>query len=162
MPNRIDYRFRTLINADSQDAILVKYLRSPDPEFSEKDMILWATSAYWLPLALREHGSCSVQQLKQSARTSIYKLHQHINYLAQSFGLESEVSAIPTSSPLFQAKSSWSLPVGEEVIELSATEDAKLAALSTEADSEISSSDPEIPDLLHHQDDETFQSLFGS
>ena len=140
MSNRIDYRFRTLVNADSQDAVLIKYLRSPDPEFTEKDMILWATSAYWLPLALREQGSCSVQQLKQSARTSIYKLRQHINYLAQTFGLESEVAEIPTSSPLFQAKSSWSKPVGEEMIELTATEDALLSTLSTEANPEISSS----------------------
>jgi hypothetical protein len=162
MPNRIDYRFRTLVNADSQDAVLIKYLRSPDPEFTEKEMILWASSAYWLPLALREQGSCSVQQLKQSARTSIYKLRQHINYLAQTFGLEGEVAAIPIELPLPQANSSCSKPVDETALSLSSSEVPNQLPLKDKADPEITSTDFEMPDLLHHQDDEAFQTLFGS
>lgn len=162
MPNRIDYRFRAVVNANSQDGVLVKYLRSKNPEFSEKDMVLWATSAYWLPLALREQGSYSALQLKQSARTSIYKLRQHINYLAHVFGLEGEVSAATISSPLLQANSSSSQPDGSSAISLSETEEPNQPRLSTTKDAEMASTDSEMPSLLHHQDDETFQTLFGS
>lgn len=159
MPSRIDYRFRAMVNADSQDGALVRYLRSRDSEFSEKDMVLWATAAYWLPLALREQKNCSTQQLKQSARTSIYKLRQHINYLAQVFGLEGEVTEIG-ALPKVQADSNYSKPVDEPVAELTKTEASNQPELFVRAAPEIST-DSEIPSLLHHQDDETFQTLFG-
>ena len=154
MPNRIDYRFRAVFRADSQEAILVKYLRDKNSEFSEKDMILWATAAYWLPLALKQQGSYSAQQLKQSARTSIYKLRQHINYLVQTFGIEAEVSAMVMESALPQANRIWSEPLSEQPIE-----EALQPPPSTEAPFQ-STIDSEVENLLHHQDDKSFQEMF--
>ena len=154
MPSRIDYRFRAVVSADSQEAILVKYLRDKNSEFSEKDMILWATAAYWLPLALKQQGSYSASLLKQSARTSIYKLRQHINYLAQTFGLESEVSAMSMSSASPQANRIWSEPLSEQPIE----EDQQMLP-STEVPLQPTI-DAEVENLLHHQDDASFQEMF--
>ncbi len=98
MSKRIDYRFRALIPVGSADEALVKYLRSKDLEVSEKNMVLWAAAAYWLPLAFQKSGCYSAGQLKQSARTAIYKLRQHIIFLAQTFGLENELEVTMTGA----------------------------------------------------------------
>lgn len=163
MGKRIDYRFRALISVGSTDEILVKYLRSKDLELSEKNMVLWAAAAYWLPLALQKNGCCSNGQLKQSARTAIYKLRQHINFLAQTFGLENEleVSMIGAISSLAELETT---AIGEMNAKAEQIEDESVnnlaAPLLEHKDLEQPVSPSETTQLLHHNDDKTFEALF--
>ncbi|MBW4617730.1 MAG: hypothetical protein KME21_31975 [Desmonostoc vinosum HA7617-LM4] len=87
MSKRVPYRFRTDIEAQSLDSILTDFLRSKNAVITEKEKVLNATRAYWLPFALKDRGEYSDEQLKHYARTAIYKLQMHINYLAENFGL---------------------------------------------------------------------------
>lgn len=149
MGKRIDYRFRALIPVGSMDEILVKYLRSKDLELSEKNLVLWAVAAYWLPLALQKDGCCSNAQLKQSARTAIYKLRQHINFLAHTFGLEAELetTAIRGISPKPE-------PIEDESVHNRAVELLDLK------DTQPPAAQLETSQLLYHSDDKTFEALF--
>jgi hypothetical protein len=54
MGKRIDYRFRALVGADSLEAMLVDYFRSKDADLDEKDMVMWANCACWIPLAQKK------------------------------------------------------------------------------------------------------------
>jgi len=163
MGKRIDYRFRALISVGSTDEILVKYLRSKDLELSEKNMVLWAAAAYWLPLALEKSGCYSTHQLKQSARTAIYKLRQHINFLAQTFGLEGEIEVTGIGAILPQAEIETT---AEEVMSPKAdlledgSVNSKAIELAEDEDLHQPIIEPEITQLLHHQDDKAFHSLF--
>ena len=166
MGKRIDYRFRALISVGSTDEVLVKYLRSKDLELSEKNMVLWAAAAYWLPLALQKNGCSSNGQLKQSARTAIYKLRQHINFLAQTFGLENEletnmIGAISSSAeqeiPTSRLVSPQAFQIEDELVN-------RLADLEQDDSYQLTAQpvtdQPETTLLLHHNDDKTFEALF--
>lgn len=163
MGKRIDYRFRALISVGSTDEILVKYLRSKDLELSEKNMVLWATAAYWLPLALQKNGCSSNGQLKQSARTAIYKLRQHINFLAQTFGLENELETTTVGAILPKAELETtspqliSPPTSQSENELDNTQTIELLE---EKDSKQPTNQSGSNQLLHHNDDKTFEALF--
>ena len=108
MGKRIDYRFRALVGADSLEAVLVDYFRSKDADINEKDMVMWANCACWIPLAQKkrqEQGVCSQAEFKQSGRISIYKLLQHIYLLAHICGLEEELEVVPALRPQNQQSS---------------------------------------------------------
>lgn len=163
MGKRIDYRFRALISVGSTDEILVKYLRSKDLELSEKNMVLWAAAAYWLPLALQKHG-CSNGQLKQNARTAIYKLRQHINFLAQTFGLENEFESTTTvgaTSPKTELETTTLSIISPQTEQSQDELGNRLATeLLEEKDSYQTQTEPETTQLLHHNDDKMFEALF--
>lgn len=163
MGKRIDYRFRALITVGSADETLVKYLRSKDLELSEKNMVLWAAAAYWLPLAFQKSGCYSAGQLKQSARTAIYKLRQHIIFLAQTFGLENELEAsmIGAISPMAELETTIPRPVSPQTEQI---ENELVSSLAIELVEENDSYQPttqlETTGLLHHNDDKMFEALF--
>ena len=162
MGKRIDYRFRALVGADSLEAVLVDYFRSKDADINEKDMVMWANCACWIPLAQKkrqEQGVCSQAEFKQSGRISIYKLLQHIYLLAHMCGLEEELEVIPALRPQSQQPPT-------NVVNFSPS--SKEQTVKQQPNLEDSSSTPEEGvavmsqnhELLHHSDDSTFQSIF--
>lgn len=115
MSNLIDFRIRYQVGESSPHATLFKYLRSKDTEFSMRQMVVWALSAFWYPLACKWSGLFSENHLKAIARHAIYELQQQISYLARTFGLEQEIAAPGASygleaSPDGIAPSSQPLP----------------------------------------------------
>ncbi len=93
MSNLIDFRIRYQVGERSPHATLFKYLRSKDTEFSMRQMVVWALSAFWYPLACKWSGLVPETHLKAIARHAIYELQQQISYLARTFGLEQEITA---------------------------------------------------------------------
>ena len=111
MYEQVDFQFRYQPGSTSPYALLLRYLQPkkrrdkqsntllPDDsaEFPKEQMILWALSAFWYPLACKALGNLTEAELKQKARNAIYHLLQQINYLIQVFGLDSEDFVFPAS-----------------------------------------------------------------
>lgn len=108
MYEQIDFQFRYQAGINSFYAPLFRYLHKKDKkvkatelEFPREQMILWALSAFWYPLACRWLGGFTEGELKQKARNAIYQLQQQINYLATIFGLDpQEFVGAPSGSQL--------------------------------------------------------------
>ncbi len=113
MYEQVDFQFRYQPGSASPYALLLRYLQPkkrrgkqsstllPDDsaEFPKEQMILWALSAFWYPLACKALGNLTEAELKQKARNAIYQLLQQINYLIQVFGLDPQDFAFPASGP---------------------------------------------------------------
>lgn len=111
MYEQVDFQFRYQPGSASPYALLLRYLQPkkrrgkqtstllPDDsaEFSKEQMILWALSAFWYPLACKALGNLTEAELKQKARNAIYHLQQQINYLISVFGLDSQDFVFPAS-----------------------------------------------------------------
>ena len=163
MGKRIDYRFRALVGEDSLEAMLVDYFRSKDADLDEKDMVMWANCACWIPLAQKkrqEQGICSEAEFKQSGRLSIYKLLQHIYLLAHICGLEEELEVVPALRP--QGKQSSNKSDSFSPITRECTTSQQFNSSDSDSPSEnIVTAIPQNSDLLYHEDDATFQSIFS-
>jgi len=172
MSKRVPYRFRTDIDVESVDAILTNFLRSKDTVITEKEKVIGATRAYWLPFALKEKGEYSSEQLKQHARTAIYKLRMHIDYLAENFGLLDEAEQTISDDNSFSTKSLMS---PEAVTPERLTSELspvilkdKPTILNTPKQVEsclTSSRETQVEytpaDFIHHQDDDILQEMFS-
>lgn len=96
MYEQFDFEFRFQADANSFYIPLLRYLqkrsksdrRKNRAEFSREQMILWALSAFWYPLACKWLGGFTDEELKQFALNAIYELQKQINYLQQVFGLD--------------------------------------------------------------------------
>ncbi len=96
MYEQFDFEFRYQADATSFYVPLLRYLqkrsrrdsKTKKPEFSREQMILWALSAFWYPLACKWLGGFTEAELKQLARNAVYELQKQINYLSQVFGLD--------------------------------------------------------------------------
>lgn len=162
MGKRIDYRFRAVVGADSPEAVLVDYFRSKDADLDEKDMVMWANCACWIPLAQKkrtEQGICSQAEFKQSGRISIYKLLQHIYLLAHICGLEEELEVVPTLRLQNQQSSTHaaSFPPSDREQTIEKQPSLEDSSSTPEEGVAVISQNHE---LLHHSDDGTFQSMF--
>ncbi len=162
MGKRIDYRFRALVGADSLEALLIDYFRSKEADLDEKDMVMWANCACWIPLAQKkrqEQGICSEAEFKQSGRLSIYKLLQHIYLLAHTCGLEDELELVPTlRSPHSNSTHHINYPISRQNKSIRLQPNSgDIIDQSRGVDEPIM---PPIADLLHHEDDATFQAIF--
>ncbi|MBD6621294.1 hypothetical protein FNW02_37825 [Komarekiella sp. 'clone 1'] len=172
MSKRVPYRFRTDIDVESLDGILTNFLRSKNAAITEKEKVIGATRAYWLPFALKEKGEYSDEQLKQYARAAIYKLRMHINYLAENFGLLDEGEQAISNDKFLSTKSLMPRQpaTAEKLTSVLAPPASKnkLGALdlveqvepcftsSTETQAEYTPDD-----FIYHQDDDTFQEMFS-
>lgn len=148
MSDRTNYIFRACIFKGSVDKILTDYLKSGSLERSEREMVLGAASAFWMPFAMRVTG-CTPQRLRECVLTSIYRLLQHVVYLAQNFGLEQEVRNYFSLSSLGQVDRTTSEQINR----------AELEPLLKES---LSQNQVKVKtsELLHHEDDEMFQAMF--
>lgn len=154
------YSFRCKVRPNSLYGKLCRFLKAESPEFeelefTETEMVLEANSAYNMPLVfkrLREIGRSSDGELKNSGRIAIHKLIQRVYFVAQICGLEGELVHIPviSSHQTYDTNNGRNKLVG------------KLAFESLPEES-VEQSSPELTpqNLLHHEDDETFETMFG-
>lgn len=145
----IEYRCRIALEPQEFNDALVKFLKAKDSKaFTERDKVYSAVAGYWMPFAMRDAGF-SEGESQQCAKESVYRLILHIRYLAQSFGLDlsEDASGLQFTTP----KSNSS------IMPKTAKDDIDDFDLSTQQ--EVSNSQP--LNLIHHDDDGTFQELFS-
>lgn len=151
MPNQIDFRLRYQVREDTPHGTLLKYLKSKETEFQERQMVLAALSAFWYPQARQWADRLSEDRLQAIARLSIYELRQQIRYLAYTFGLEKELAEAGPSYPM-------------EPNSVSVAPDQFMAApiQSNGFDNDQGpESSSEVPELLHHSDDELLNQIIS-
>ncbi|WP_341531997.1 hypothetical protein WKK05_40620 (plasmid) [Nostoc sp. UHCC 0302] len=154
---RVEYYFRTAFGIGGMTEVLGDFLKNRDALLTEKEKVIGAVSAFWLPFALMHKGGYSEDYLKQCAREAIYKLTLHINYLAESFGLEVGEQVIPGHTRKTQGRKSTLNSSSKEQLSISVA--SKPDLVNQEATEAIVEYTPQ--DFIHNQDDDTFQEMFS-
>ncbi|MBW4559198.1 MAG: hypothetical protein KME59_25430 [Trichormus sp. ATA11-4-KO1] len=144
MDNRVEYRCRIALEQELINVALIKFLKQK-VNLSEKDKVIPALSAYWLPFALKADGNYSDSELKYYAKTAIYKLKLHIAFLCEAFALEDFSLIHPTNT---NSKKK--------------VQQAVLISPESSVNNESSSQAERLNSLefVHHQDDNTFEEMF--
>ncbi|WP_242053760.1 hypothetical protein [Nostoc parmelioides] len=150
MDKPIEYRCRIALEAQESNVALVNFLKAKENlVLSERDKLFSALSAYWLPFAMRNAG-CSDEELKQSAKNAVYRLKLHISYLVESFGLDLEDAVLQPATATKPIRPVTKTPKVElDLQPLTAPEASDHA------------SQPDLEQLIHHEDDGTFEGLFN-
>lgn len=177
MYEQVDFQFRYQPGSASPYALLLRYLqpkkrrgkqsniRSSDDtgEFPKEQMILWALSAFWYPLACKALGKMTEAELKQKARNAIYHLQQQINYLIQAFGLDSQDFVFPASgSYLNGGESKSDLTTSQMTFGTKTLEPATLDATSSfEAQEELEPLTSTLA-LTRNEDDAALDEAFDN
>ncbi|GFE72302.1 hypothetical protein CFPU101_49120 [Chroococcus sp. FPU101] len=65
------------------------YICEDNAEMTRSDRILHPVAAFWLPFAYKHCSNASLSEVQQMARSAVYQLKLHIQYLEDSFGLSS-------------------------------------------------------------------------
>jgi hypothetical protein len=76
------YRFQTKIKTGSSEEILINFLKDRDSDLTERERLLQALSAFWLPLALIEANNFSEKEIALHALTAILRLKEQIAHLS--------------------------------------------------------------------------------
>lgn len=83
---KVDFHFRCQPKVDTRDGKLLRYLQSDKTELSLREMVLNATSAFWMPYAHKYFNDLSPEELQKSVDRAIYQLQMQIIYLKEDFG----------------------------------------------------------------------------
>lgn len=163
------YTFRCKVRPNSLYGKLCRFLKAEEPEFeepefTETEMVLEANSAYNLPLVfkrLKEIGKCSELEFKHCGRVSFFKLIQRAYFVAQICGLEGELELLPflNSQQSNYKNNGNNGSNGTEKTSLRVIEPTQDGFASDEDTEQTLADEPQ--ELLHHQDDETLDNLFG-
>jgi hypothetical protein len=97
------YRFQTKVKIDTVNKVLTSFLKNKDGDLTERERVLWAVSAFWLPLAMQESGNYTRQEITLHGLSAIQRLQQQIAYLALLLDLQ-----IPNTCPLLYSTSAHS------------------------------------------------------
>jgi hypothetical protein len=98
-PNKVNFVFRQQPKKTSKYGILLTYINQDEINLTRSDRILQPMSAFWLPFAYQRATDLCLEELQQIARSSIYQLKLHIQYLEDSFGLNTlPISLEPTQA----------------------------------------------------------------
>ncbi|MEG3437858.1 hypothetical protein V0288_12090 [Pannus brasiliensis CCIBt3594] len=84
---QVSFHFRYQPKKESRHGILVSYLKEDEGGLTRHQRVLQPIAAFWLPFAYQAMTDSSSAQIRQIARSSIYQLKLHIQYLEESFGL---------------------------------------------------------------------------
>ena len=97
--NKVNFVFRQQPKKTSKYSILLTYINQNEVNLTRRDRILQPMSAFWLPFAYQQATDLCLEELQQIARSSIYQLKLHIQYLEDSFGLNTlPISLEPTQA----------------------------------------------------------------
>lgn len=91
--NKKTYRFHALVLPSTLEHLLTSFLKHKD-ERTEKEKVFSATLPFWLPFAAQSLGGFTTEEVRNFARSSISRLQEHIYYIANTFGLESEINLV--------------------------------------------------------------------
>jgi hypothetical protein len=89
------YQFKTKIKTGSLNDKLLNFLKA-EGELSERERILQALLAYWLPLALLDTGDFTDKDIALCGLATIQKLKQQINHISLILSMQ-----LPSYSHLF-------------------------------------------------------------
>jgi hypothetical protein len=158
LKKRVEYYFRVAVGIGGMTQVLADFLKDRNTLLTEREKVIGAAAAFWLPFALLHKGDYSKADLQRCAREAIYKLRMHINYIAETFGLENPKDVFNTPvmpySPLYsdtngsQGLSQTSSSVNETINPISQQ------ASSTEVEYEQKN-------LINHHDDDTLHEMFN-
>jgi hypothetical protein len=98
MSRQTNFSFRFQPLRGSKNGRLACYLNEETPEMPRSERIIKPLACYWLPFAYLATGA-DVDEAQQIARSCIYQLQLHIQYLRDSFAIESaQVVSLKTGS----------------------------------------------------------------
>ncbi|MDV3001142.1 MAG: hypothetical protein N5P05_002748 [Chroococcopsis gigantea SAG 12.99] len=95
MPEQVNFVFRYQPRKMTKYGILLKYIGSDGADMSRNDRILRPAAAFWLPFAYQSCADVPAEKVRQIARSAVYQLKLHIQYLEESFALNKDVSTLP-------------------------------------------------------------------
>ncbi|MDZ4870704.1 MAG: hypothetical protein CLLPBCKN_000092 [Chroococcidiopsis cubana SAG 39.79] len=84
---QVNFSFRCQPKRDSKYGVLLSYINEDSAELTRRERVLNALAAFWLPFAYHHQGEISVEELQRLARSSIYQLQLHVQYLRDTFEL---------------------------------------------------------------------------
>lgn len=151
MANYRIHRIQIKTKVDSLMEILLKYLKDKDGELSEKERLLQALSAFWLPLALVESGQFSEKEIAIYGLAAILRLKQQITHLSSLLSLHA-----PSYSHLFIANlvQNSTLPKASEKDSRAHVRGEAQVKSYTELDGLDDNSVPETQDVQEDFDDD--------
>lgn len=85
---QVNFVFRHQPKKASKYGVLLTYINEDGTEMTRRDRLLHPAAAFWLPFAYQHCTNSSLKELQQLARSAIYQLKLHIQYLEDSFGLQ--------------------------------------------------------------------------
>jgi hypothetical protein len=88
---QVNFVFRHQPKRRSKYGVLLTYICEDDAEMTRSERILHPVAAFWLPFAYKHCSDASLSEVQQMARSAIYQLKLHIQYLEDSFSLNSPV-----------------------------------------------------------------------
>lgn len=178
MYEQVDFQFRYQPGSASPYALLLRYLQpkkrrdkqsntlllDDSAEFPKEQMILWALSAFWYPLACRALGNLTEAELKQKARNAIYHLLQQINYLIQVFGLDPREFGFPGIGLQLHSREKDSDRSVSEMVFDSANASVPTTPFATASSQATEESEPLTPTLVltSSKDDEALDEAFDN
>jgi hypothetical protein len=111
MTNYRLYNFKAKVKVNSVHEKLINFLKEKDGDSNEKERVLQALSAYWLPLALIESNSFSEKEIALHGLAALQRLQQQINFLSLILSLQ-----VPSYSHVFAANliTEPAIPLGKE------------------------------------------------
>lgn len=84
---QVNFSFRCQPKRDSKYGVLLAYINEDSAELTRRERVLNALAAFWLPFAYHHQGEISPEELQRLARSCIYQLQLHIQYLRDTFEL---------------------------------------------------------------------------
>ncbi|AFY89356.1 hypothetical protein [Chroococcidiopsis thermalis] len=84
---QVNFSFRCQPKRDSKYGVLLSYINEDSAQLTRRERVLNALAAFWLPFAYHHQGEISVEELQRLARSSIYQLQLHVQYLRDTFEL---------------------------------------------------------------------------
>ena len=84
---QVNFSFRCQPKRDSKYGMLLSYINEDSAQLTRRERILNALAAFWLPFAYHHQVEISAEELQRLARSSIYQLQLHIQYLRDMFEL---------------------------------------------------------------------------
>jgi hypothetical protein len=96
---QVNFIFRLQPKKNSKYGVLLTYMNEDESELPRHERMLNPISAFWLPFAYQQCTTASHKEIQQLARSAVYQLKLHIQYIEDSFGLQtSSISLEETQS----------------------------------------------------------------
>lgn len=86
---QVNFVFRHQPKKSSKYGVLLTYINQDSANMTRCERVLRPLAAFWLPFAYQHCTEASWQEVQQLARSAVYQLKLHVQYLEDSFGLNS-------------------------------------------------------------------------
>jgi hypothetical protein len=90
---QVNFVFRHQPKKSSKYGVLLTYINQDGADMTRCERMLHPVAAFWLPFAYQHCTDASIKEIEQLARSAVYQLKLHIQYLEDSFGLNGNSAA---------------------------------------------------------------------